>query len=126
MSFIIIIKGEQPVSTFLSMVLHQEPLNLGNTGEFLCAYAIEHSGMIAPDHLYRNLILPTGPRSRIDTTEIDVLMLHPTGVYVIESKNYSGWIFGKAGQGSWTVCLNKRTKERVPNPIRQNEGISVP
>lgn len=40
-----IIKGEQPVSTFLSMVLHQEPLNLGNTGEYLCVYATEESGL---------------------------------------------------------------------------------
>lgn len=46
----------------------------------------------------------------------------PTGIYVIESKNYSGWVFGRADQRNWTVCLNRNTKERVPNPIRQNEG----
>lgn len=117
-----IIKGEQPVSTFLSMVLHQEPLNLGNTGEYLCAYAIEGSGLAGQGRLYRNLIVPTGPRSRLETTEIDVVLLHPSGIYVIESKNYSGWIFGKADQPNWTVCLNRNTKERVPNPIRQNNG----
>lgn len=117
-----IIKGEQPVSTFLSMVLHQEPLNLGNTGEYLCAYAIEGSGLAEQGRLYRNLIVPTGPRSRLETTEIDVVLLHPSGIYVIESKNYSGWIFGKADQRNWTVCLNRNTKERVPNPIRQNNG----
>lgn len=117
-----IIKGEQPVSTFLSMVLHQEPLNLGNTGEYLCAYAIEGSGLAGQGRLYRNLIVPTGPRSRLETTEIDVVLLHPSGIYVIESKNYSGWIFGKADQRNWTVCLNRNAKERVPNPIRQNNG----
>lgn len=117
-----IIKGEQPVSTFLSMVLHQEPLSLGNTGEYLCAYAIEGSGLAGQGRLYRNLIVPTGPRSRLETTEIDVVLLHPSGIYVIESKNYSGWIFGKADQRNWTVCLNRNTKERVPNPIRQNNG----
>lgn len=117
-----IIKGEQPVSTFLSMVLHQEPLSLGNTGEYLCAYAIKGSGLAGQGRLYRNLIVPTGPRSRLGTTEIDVVLLHPSGIYVIESKNYSGWIFGKADQRNWTVCLNRNTKERVPNPIRQNNG----
>lgn len=117
-----IIKGEQPVSTFLSMVLHHEPLNLGNTGEYLCAYAIEGSGPAERGRLYRNLIVPTGPRSRLETTEIDVVLLHPSGIYVIESKNYSGWIFGKADQRNWTVCLNRNTRERVPNPIRQNNG----
>ena len=117
-----IIKGEQPVSTFLSMVLHQEPLNLGNTGEYLCAYAIEGSALAEQGRLYRNLIVPTGPRSRLETTEIDVVLLCPSGIYVIESKNYSGWIFGKADQRNWTVCLNRNTRERVPNPIRQNNG----
>lgn len=117
-----IIKGEQPVSTFLSMVLHQEPLNLGNTGEYLCAYAIDGSGLAERGRLYRNLIVPTGSRSRLETTELDVVLLHPTGIYVIESKNYSGWIFGKADQRNWTVCLNRNTKERVPNPIRQNNA----
>lgn len=117
-----IIKGEQPVSTFLSMVLHQEPLNLGNTGEYLCAYAIEGSGLAEQGRLYRNLIVPTGPRSRLEPTEIDVVLLYPSGIYVIESKNYSGWIFGKADQRNWTVCLNRSTRERVPNPIRQNNG----
>lgn len=117
-----ILKGEQPVSTFISMVAHRESLDLGNTGEYLCAYAIERSGLAERGRLYRNLIVPTGPRSRLETTEIDVVLLHPTGIYVIESKNYSGWIFGKADQRNWTVCLNRNTKERVPNPIRQNNG----
>lgn len=117
-----ILKGEQPVSTFISMVAHRESLDLGNTGEYLCAYAIEGSGLAEQGRLYRNLIVPTGPRSRLETTEIDVVLLHPSGIYVIESKNYSGWIFGKADQRNWTVCLNRNTKERVPNPIRQNNG----
>lgn len=122
MGLLNIMKGEQPVSTFISMVAHRESLDLGNTGEYLCAYALEHSGLAPASHLYRNLIVPTGPRSKLATTEIDVVMVHPTGIYVIESKNYSGWIFGKAEQRNWTVCLNRNTKERVPNPIRQNEG----
>lgn len=28
------------------------------------------------------------------TTELDIVMIHETGIYVFESKNYSGWIFG--------------------------------
>lgn len=122
MSLYNIVRGHQPVSTFLSMVAHGESLDSGNAGEYLCAYAIEHSGLSPATHPYRNLVVPTGPRSKLETTEIDVVMLHPTGIYVIESKNYSGWVFGRADQCNWTVCLNRNTKERVPNPIRQNEG----
>lgn len=36
------------------------------------------------------------PKTDEKTTEIDVIMLHETGIYVFESKNYSGWIFGSA------------------------------
>lgn len=28
------------------------------------------------------------------TIELDIVMIHETGIYVFESKNYSGWIFG--------------------------------
>ena len=32
------------------------------------------------------------PRDNGKTSEIDVIMLHPKGLFVIESKNCSGWI----------------------------------
>lgn len=47
-------------------------------------------------------------------------MLHERGVFVFESKNYSGWIFGSEGQRQWTQALNKVTKTRFYNPIMQN------
>lgn len=54
------------------------------------------------------------------TTEVDVLMLHEMGIWVFESKHYSGWIFGRADQRQWTQSLNSRTKEHFYNPILQN------
>ena len=47
-------------------------------------------------------------------------MLHETGIYVMESKNYSGWIFGSVEQNYWTQSLNQYTKYRFYNPIIQN------
>lgn len=38
-----------------------------------------------------NLYLPTRNGG---TTELDVVLLHESGIYVFESKNYGGWIFG--------------------------------
>ena len=55
------------------------------------------------------------------TSEIDILLIHEKGIYVIESKNYSGWIFGNADQQNWTQMINKNTKERFYNPIKQNK-----
>tara|TARA_A100001015_G_C14803470_1_gene637875 strand:+ start:472 stop:810 length:339 start_codon:yes stop_codon:yes gene_type:complete len=34
------------------------------------------------------------PNIKDETTEIDIIFFHPKGLFVIESKNYNGWIFG--------------------------------
>ncbi len=47
-------------------------------------------------------------------------MVHETGVYVMESKNYAGWIFGSAEQRQWTQTLEGGHKNRFYNPIIQN------
>ena len=64
------------------------------------------------------------PRDKGRTTEIDVLMLAPQGIFVFESKNYSGWIFGSEKSHYWTQTLpagrNKSHKEHFLNPIHQN------
>jgi len=55
-------------------------------------------------------------------TEIDLIMLHASGVYVFESKNYSGWIFGSEADQYWTQSLRGGRKERFYNPIKQNNA----
>jgi len=49
-------------------------------------------------------------------------MLHETGVYVFESKNYSGWIFGDEKHKNWTQVLGRGNKNKFFNPIWQNKG----
>ena len=66
--------------------------------------------------IMKNIYVPYGNQ----TTEIDVVMIHETGIYVIESKNYSGWIFGNENQKQWTQMLNSYTKKRFYNPVWQN------
>lgn len=65
------------------------------------------------------------PKENEETTEIDVLLLHESGIYVFESKNYSGWIFGNEKQQYWTQTLpsqtKKATKNHFLNPILQNK-----
>lgn len=56
----------------------------------------------------------------VDAAELDVLMLHERGVFVFESKNYSGWIFDSENQQMWTQSLNRYTKTRFYNPVMQN------
>lgn len=65
------------------------------------------------------------PKADGTTTEIDVILIHSTGIFVIESKNYSGWIFGSENGKTWTQTLpngkGKSRKERFYNPIMQNK-----
>lgn len=66
------------------------------------------------------------PKENGETTEIDAVLLTCKGIFVFESKNYSGWIFGSENQHYWTQTLpegkGKSHKERFLNPIWQNKG----
>jgi len=53
------------------------------------------------------------------TTQIDHILITPFGIFVIETKNMSGWIFGGVKQKKWTQVLYKN-KISFQNPIFQN------
>lgn len=65
----------------------------------------------------RNIYIP---KDKDETTEIDVVFISQKGIFVIESKNYSGWIFGDEKSSRWTAMLPNKTKNSFYNPIRQN------
>ena len=65
----------------------------------------------------RNVYLPTSDGG---TSEIDVLFITQKGIFVFESKNYSGWIFGDEKSRNWTAMLTNRVKNQFYNPIMQN------
>lgn len=66
------------------------------------------------------------PKENGKTTEIDVLMICSMGIFVFESKNYGGWIFGSETQKNWYQTFpkgrGKSHKEIFYNPIMQNES----
>jgi len=70
-----------------------------------------------PHKLMHHVTLPL----RNGTTEIDHIIVADTGVFVIEAKHYSGWIFGSPGDAKWTQVLYRRHR-RFQNPIQQNYG----
>lgn len=61
------------------------------------------------------------------TAQIDCIAVDERGIFVFESKGYSGWIFGNGGQNKWTqVLAYGKEKYRFYNPIKQNAShISV-
>ena len=62
------------------------------------------------------------PKNNGETTEIDLIYVTQKGLFVIESKNYSGWIFGDSKSLYWTSCLPNGEHNRFYNPIKQNNS----
>ena len=66
----------------------------------------------------RNVYLPKGNG---ETSEVDVIFITQKGIFVFESKNYSGWIFGDEKSKNWTAMLPNKQKNQFYNPIMQNK-----
>lgn len=55
------------------------------------------------------------------TAQIDHIVINKNGLFVIETKNYAGQIYGDENNQQWTQVLNfGRTKKQFYNPIKQN------
>ena len=53
------------------------------------------------------------------TTQIDHIIVSRYGIFVIETKNMEGWIFGTETQPKWTQSFRK-SKFQFQNPLHQN------
>lgn len=96
------------------------------------SFSVRVSGSIGEYHVRQSLLPLEGykkflsncylPKEDGTFTEVDLILLHESGIYVIESKNYSGWIFGKDYEQYWTQSFGRRKSQRSRffNPIIQN------
>lgn len=105
------ILGEEPNP--ISQMMNYE--NKGQFGEYLTEYAANK--IDGYYNILQNLYLPTYNGK---TTEIDLVLIHTIGIFVFESKNYGGWIFGSENQKYWIQCFPNKEKYRFYNPIMQN------
>jgi len=94
-------------------------VNPGLGGEFLAYMAME--GQVPSCRCLWDLTIP---KAKGDT-QVDLLLIHATGIYVVESKNYSNCrIQGDEKLKDWTAFY-KQGKDRgylLYNPHMQNEG----
>ena len=65
--------------------------------------------------LLNNVTIPIDNGS----TQIDHILVSTKGIFVIETKHYSGWIFGNANSKKWTQVIYK-SKNQFQNPLHQN------
>ena len=103
------------IKNVFSELLDAESNFKGKAGEFFTLADVQ---MINGHFkILQNLLLPIGDKK----TEIDLVVIHEKGLFVLESKNYGGWIYGKEENRHWTQSFNRNTKYTFYNPIMQNE-----
>lgn len=71
-------------------------------------------------YILNDLLLP----SNYGTTQIDHVVVSVYGVFVIETKNYSGIITGGEESEQWTKNMYGY-KYTMPNPVRQNKAHAM-
>ena len=67
---------------------------------------------------YHNVTLPTAS----GTTQIDHVFVSVFGVFVVETKNMGGRIFGGEHDREWTQVFPGGKKHKFQNPLHQNYG----
>jgi hypothetical protein len=66
-------------------------------------------------HVFNDVIIQLADRS----TQIDHILVSKYGLFVVETKNRSGWIYGSADDERWTQVLYGQNYQ-FQNPLRQN------
>lgn len=64
-----------------------------------------------------NIIIPINNRQ----TEIDIIIIHEVGIFVIEAKYYKGKIYGDSDGQRWTQYFRSARNNTFINPIKQND-----
>lgn len=94
----------------------RSPKIKGVFGEWLVSRMLR-VGLQAGDYIVLDdvyLPLPDGT-----TTQIDHIVVSRYGIFAVETKNYSGWIFADANSKVWTQTIYRK-KSTFQNPMRQN------
>lgn len=93
----------------------KSPFFKGWLGETMVNIALKLSLDKKKYRLIRNVTVPTDG----GTTQIDHVVVSIYGIFVIETKNMKGWIYGSQKDSTWTQKIFKYTN-KFQNPLRQN------
>ncbi|MDB5053375.1 MAG: hypothetical protein JWM44_1425 [Bacilli bacterium] len=92
-----------------------ESPRIGELGEYKINIQLDQ---LPKDCKYLSDIMIRNPKSRSGFSQIDHIVLSPYGLFVIETKNYSGEIKGLKDDSYWTVS----NRFKMYNPLKQNYG----
>ena len=110
-----------PSIVFLIILVkkYKSPESRGKRGEQAVTDMLIEIQNIYGGHIINDVIVPTNK----GTTQIDHIYFSNKGIFVIETKNYSGRIYGDDYQTYWTqVLAYGKTKNKLYNPLKQNEA----
>ena len=93
------------------------PTHKGSNGERLTANVFYSGHVNGYGKLLQNLYVPMQSKN---FTEIDMVYIHNSFIFVIEVKDYSGWIFGTESNTYWTQTFKSGQKFKLYNPVKQN------
>ena len=100
----------------LAIIARYSSKIIGSSGEKnvnAIIYSLGEDYILLPNLMIRN--------SRGATSQIDHVVLSEYGIFVIETKTYSGWIFGNEQSEEWKK-ITKRNRYSFRNPVKQNWG----
>jgi hypothetical protein len=107
------------IGRYLKLSQNEKTYHFQNIGEQIVSDALMNYLPVGSYHLLNNVTL------KVDdgTTQVDHVLVSRYGVFVIETKHYSGWIFGDAHTREWTQTTISRfgpNKYKFMNPLHQN------
>lgn len=77
-------------------------------------------GLFLDKETYRRVKNVTLPTEDGGTTQLDHVVVSRYGIFVVETKNMSGWIFGREKDQDWTQKIHANHTQKFQNPLRQN------
>ncbi|MCH3916090.1 MAG: NERD domain-containing protein [Spirochaetia bacterium] len=107
LTFIIII-------IFFPLFSISSPTKKGSKGESWIARSLKQ--LDKDEYLVLNDLLF---QTKYGSSQIDHIVISIYGIFVIETKNYKGWIYGSEASEYWSQIIYKE-KNQFRNPIRQN------
>ena len=103
------------IPILLALAIIKTPWFKGVIGEFIINVFARWKLNKDVYQLIKNVTLPT----ENGTTQIDHIIVSVYGVFVVETKNLRGWIFGHPNQKTWTQTIYKHSN-KFQNPLHQN------
>lgn len=114
MIFVVILSW---IILILAILFLASPSGKGKLGELIVAMTLKLKLDKEKYTILKNVIIPDNEGG---TTQIDHIVLSCYGIFVIETKNMRGNIYGSEHEDNWTQLFSRKNKNSFQNPFRQN------